>query len=46
MLVSECCGMPPHKYYDCLCSECGEHTDFYDDEEEEQEEENETGEKN
>lgn len=34
MLVSECCGAEQYLETD-LCSECLEHTDFYDDEEEE-----------
>lgn len=35
MLVSECCGAEQYLETD-LCSECLEHTDFYDDEEEEE----------
>ena len=33
-LYSDCCSAPPDKTFDCLCSTCKEHCEFWDDEEE------------
>ncbi len=35
-MYSECCGARPHEHYDDICSECGEHTEFYDLEDDEE----------
>ena len=34
-MLSDCCGAPPHQYFDDICGDCGEHCEFYDIEDQE-----------